>query len=643
MARVAAAVLFTDSSGHCRDFWDDGEVLAVAERTLGGFKQSEVKCAGVRKVDRHVPGPGLMECWNATPTSGQDRQDPPKTLVTMKPVAHLRALRIRPRAHCHRTALPPSAARWASTATAASAVTRTKNFAYGSALALILSFGYLYVTDTRAGFHEWLVVPAIRRIYPDGEDAHHAGTQILQALYTLGLHPRERGDPDAAGDLEVRVFGHTLSNPIGTSAGLDKGAEIPTQMLAVGAGLVEVGAVTTVPQEGNPKPRVFRLPSQNALINRYGFNSEGAETVAMRLRQRVRKFAYDAGFGIDEEAERFVLDGGAGVPPGSLVKGRLMAVQIAKNKTTSEHDIEAVKRDYTTCVDRLGKYADIIVVNVSSPNTPGLRTLQNVEPLTQLLASVVGAVARVDRKTKPAVMVKVSPDEDSEEQISGICEAIWDSGVDGVIVGNTTKKRPDPIPAGYRISSTEAAILLEQGGYSGPQMFQRTLDLVKRYRSTLDSGPRQLPPLPKDSQVDAPISGHAAGDKPEASILDKIASPNATSENSKAEPSTSPRPSATHASEPTFPPTNVDDLAESAPSVSVTPPLYAEEPAPAPVTDGARKVIFATGGITNGRQAREILDAGASVAQVYTAIVYGGVGTISRIKTEMREEAKKKD
>jgi dihydroorotate dehydrogenase len=522
--------------------------------------------------------------------------------------------------------------------------TRTKNFIYGSALSLALSFGYLYITDTRAGFHDWLVVPAIRQYYGDAEDAHHAGTRILKALYSFGIHPRERGDPDAAGDLEVEVFGHKLRNPIGTSAGLDKGAEIPTQMLEIGAGLIEVGAVTTVPQEGNPKPRVFRLPSQNALINRYGFNSEGADLVAMRLRQRVREYAYHAGLGIDEEAERMVLDGEAGVPPGSLMSGRLMAVQIAKNKTTSEHDMAAVKHDYTTCVDRLGKYADIIVVNVSSPNTPGLRALQNVEPLTQLLASVVDAVKKVDRKTKPAIMVKVSPDEDTEEQVLGICEAIWDSGVDGVIVGNTTKRRPDPIPKGYRIPSTEAAVLLEQGGYSGPQMFERTRDLVKRYRRTLDNGPRQVPSSTSSSKskIEPPVAGHATGDEPDASILDKLSSSSTSSKPISSSNPALPSVSASNPTEATPPPTNMDDLAESAPTIAVKPSRYVKDPAPAPGMAGSRKVIFATGGITNGRQAREILDAGASVAQVYTAIVYGGVGTISRIKEEMREEAKKR-
>jgi dihydroorotate dehydrogenase len=481
----------------------------------------------------------------------------------MNTAAQLRALRVRPSIARYRPSRSPAQhpRRHASTETVVatetatnirSAGTRTKNLVYGTVLAFTLSFGYLYVTDTRASIHEWLIVPALRQIYPDGEDAHHAGNRILKALHSLGLNPRERGNDDAAGDLAVEVFGHTLANPIGTSAGIDKGAEIPTALLELGAAVVEVGAITLQPQEGNPKPRVFRIPSQNALINRYGFNSEGAELVASRLRQRVREFAYHAGLGMDEQAEQKVLNGEAGVPPGSLKQGRLMAVQVAKNKTTSENDIEAVVRDYATAVGHVGKYADILVVNVSSPNTPGLRTLQNVEPLTRLLSGVVQAVKKIDRKVRPAIMVKVSPDEDSEEQVAGICEAVFDSGVDGVIVGNTTKKRPDPHPKGYILPASEAKLLLEQGGYSGPQLFERTVVLVSKYRNGLDA-------------------------------LSKPASSGSNS----------------------------------------------------------RKVIFATGGITNGRQAREVLDAGASVAQVYTALIYGGAGTISRIKQEMRDEAKK--
>ena len=211
-----------------------------------------------------------------------------------------------------------------------------KNLVLGSTIVLGLSFTYLYVTDTRAGIHQWLIVPILRWSVPDAEDAHKAGNKALKGLFTFGLHPRERGNPDANGDLRVEVFGHVLDNPIGTSAGLDKNAEIPDPVLALGPGLVEVGGITPLPQEGNPKPRVWRIPSQNAIINRYGLNSEGADSVALRLRQRLRKFAYDLGLGLDPEAERRVLDGEAGVPPGSLTPGRLLAVQVAKQKDTPD-------------------------------------------------------------------------------------------------------------------------------------------------------------------------------------------------------------------------------------------------------------------------------------------------------------------
>ncbi|KKY16555.1 putative dihydroorotate reductase [Phaeomoniella chlamydospora] len=446
----------------------------------------------------------------------------------------------------------------------------------------------MYFTDTRAAAHRYVIVPVIRNVFKDAEDAHHFGNLALKALYHFGLHPRERSDPDRAGDLAISVFGHTLVNPIATSGGLDKDADIPNPLFALGPAIVEVGGTTPRPQEGNPKPRVFRIPSQNAIINRYGLNSKGADHMATILRFRVREYAKSLGLGFDAEAEQRVLDGETGVPPGSLTPGRLLAVQVAKNKTTPESDVEAVKADYVYCVERLAKYADILVVNVSSPNTPGLRSLQATGPLTEILKSVVGAARKADRKTKPAVMVKVSPDEDSDEEVAGICEAVWASGVDGVIVGNTTKKRLDPLPRGYILRPEEEQILMEQGGYSGPQLFANTVKLVKKYRSLLDV----RPPLSRPSYP-----------------------PTSSDSNSKEEAA---------AAAPMPVPLSISDSKVESPAASST--------------EDAPKVIFATGGITTGKQALEVLNAGASVAMVYTALVYGGAGTISRIKEEMRDE-----
>ncbi|KAI9669190.1 MAG: Dihydroorotate dehydrogenase (quinone), mitochondrial [Caeruleum heppii] len=566
---------------------------------------------------------------------------------------------------------------------ARSTFVRSRNLVYGTSIALLFSFGYFYATDTRSAIHEWVVVPLLRWKYEDAEEAHEAGTNALKALYGLGLHPRERGNPDGAGDLSVEVFGHKLSNPIGTSAGIDKHADIPSALLAIGPAIVEIGGATPYPQDGNAKPRVFRLPSQNALINRYGLNSEGADHIAMRLRQRVREYAYAMGFGLEQDGERRVLDGEAGVPPGSLSDGKLLAVQVAKNKATNAQDIEAVKRDYVYCVDALAKYADIVVVNVSSPNTPGLRGLQQLEPLTHILKGVVNAAQSVDRNEKPRVMVKISPDEDKEDQIAGICDAVWQAGVDGVIVGNTTNTRPEPLPEGYRLSPKEQALLKEQGGYSGPQLFQKTVSLVKTYRSMLDargnsaeSEHRPLPTSETPSKDD--VNSRAKGDSTTEDVLRRISATQKSEEQlldqampqDKSQPlirlperhslfSSSPTPgtdvdTTPSASSlpspkdlipdsltPSKPSTNTATASPNPPSSSIFSSPSSSTSSPE-VSPRPRKVIFATGGITNGARALEVLDAGASVAMVYTALVYGGVGTISKMKGEMRKEIQRR-
>ena len=245
-----------------------------------------------------------------------------------------------------------------------------------STIRLGAGLGYLYITDTRTSVHRWLVPPLVRAIWPNAEDAHKGGVGLMKDLYRLGLHPRERGCPDDAQDLETEVFGNTLVNLPGISSGLDKHGEIPTQFLALGPAVVEIGGVTESRQSGNPQPRAFRAVSQRGMVNHYRLNSDGAELVAARLRQGVREFAYDQGYRVDEDAESFVLNGGAGVPPGSLVKGKLLAVQVAKNTSTPDGDTEAIKRDYIKATNWLARHADIIMVNVSCPNAPGYRELQ---------------------------------------------------------------------------------------------------------------------------------------------------------------------------------------------------------------------------------------------------------------------------
>lgn len=484
----------------------------------------------------------------------------------------------------NRTSRRPASSTSSSSSTDSLLLSRLKTIAFGASVAASSYLVFLYATDTRASIHQWLIPPLIRALFPDAEDAHHAGTTALKVLYPLGLHPRERAPRSSSSqqpggadnDLSVTVFGARLANPIGISAGLDKDADVPDALFALGPAVVEVGGCTPLPQDGNPRPRVFRVPALDGLVNRYGLNSRGADAVAARLRARVRAFARRLGV-----AERDVLDGrvevdvggqGRVVPPGGLHPGRLLAVQVAKNKGTDEKDVDAVIGDYVYCVNRLAPYADVLVVNVSSPNTPGLRDLQATEPLTRLLSAVVEEAGRADRRTKPRVMVKVSPDEDDESQMEGVVQAVWMSGVDGVIVGNTTKRRTGLVPPALALSRKDQSAFLEDGGFSGPAMFDRTLDLVRRYRKMLDGHSLQAGSGPSASPVPA-VDGTVSG---------KVAEPAGQS--------------------------------------------------------SEQKVIFATGGITNGEQALKVLNAGASVAMVYTGLVYGGSGTVTRIKREMKDE-----
>lgn len=261
----------------------------------------------------------------------------------------------------------------------------------------------------------------------DPEDAHGLAVKALKA----GLGPRgPKDDPILA----VEVAGLRLPNCIGLAAGFDKNAEAPDAMLRAGFGFVECGAVTPLPQAGNPRPRLFRLTEDGGVINRMGFNNRGLDAFAARLKSRRR-------------------DG-------------IVGVNIGANK-----DAEDRIGDYVTVLQRLWADADYFTVNISSPNTPGLRALQDAAALDELLERV-GAAAGPLRDAQPRpVFLKVAPDL-ADADIEQITEATVRHGLDGLIVGNTTLTRPPTL------SSPQAQ---QAGGLSGAPLKSLSTDVLRRF------------------------------------------------------------------------------------------------------------------------------------------------------------------
>jgi len=261
----------------------------------------------------------------------------------------------------------------------------------------------------------------------DPEAAHGLTIRALKA----GLVPAWPAADDPV--LRTRVFGLEFPNPIGLSAGFDKNAEVPDAMLRLGFGFVEVGTVTPLPQAGNPRPRMFRLPGSRAVINRLGFNNEGLEAAARRLAARPRR--------------------------------GIVGANVGKNK-----DQPDAAADYAAGVRRLAPLSDYLVVNVSSPNTPGLRALQGREPLAALLATVMAA--RTESGAAPPVLLKVAPDL-TEEDEADIAAVALESGIDGLVVSNTTIARP---------TGLDPHVADEAGGLSGAPLFARSTALVAAFR-----------------------------------------------------------------------------------------------------------------------------------------------------------------
>ncbi|CCH43353.1 Dihydroorotate dehydrogenase, mitochondrial [Wickerhamomyces ciferrii] len=322
----------------------------------------------------------------------------------------------------------------------------TNPFLFSGALIGAGLFTY-YAFDAKSSVHEYIICPLIRNL-TDAEDGHRLGVFLM----SWGISPKLRGDNDDK-LLEVNLFDKKLSNPVGIAAGLDKNGEIIDPLFDVGFGYVEIGSITPVPQPGNPKPRFFRLPKDDAVINRYGFNSNGHLDVVIRLKERLESF--------------FRKNNVDSVQNNSLRDGKILAINLGKNKTGDE------VQDYLTGVENFNQFADVLVINVSSPNTPGLRNLQGEAKLTNLLKEVVNKRDSLidEHKKKTPILVKVAPDLD-ESEIKSIVYSAKESKINGIIVSNTTIQRPGDLKSRSDLTS-------QVGGLSGKPLKPLSLKALR--------------------------------------------------------------------------------------------------------------------------------------------------------------------
>lgn len=272
----------------------------------------------------------------------------------------------------------------------------------------------------------------------DPETVHHFSFSSIKLLSRLGFSTIFRklfsmDDPK----LEREVFGLKFKNPVGLAAGFDKDAKLFNELSDLGFGFIEIGTLTPKPQPGNPKKRLFRLIEDKAIINRMGFNNEGVFDAVERLRKEQR-----------------VLIGG----------------NIGKNKVTPNKD--AVK-DYLICFDALFEYVDYFVVNVSSPNTPGLRELQDKKPLTDILKKLkrenIKLAKKYESPEKP-ILLKIAPDL-TDAQLLDIIGIVKASKIDGVIATNTT--------IGRKGLKSHLTLVEEKGGLSGKPLAKRSTEVIR--------------------------------------------------------------------------------------------------------------------------------------------------------------------
>ncbi|UBZ14781.1 quinone-dependent dihydroorotate dehydrogenase [Flagellimonas marinaquae] len=272
----------------------------------------------------------------------------------------------------------------------------------------------------------------------DPEAVHHFTFRAIKFFSRLGLGGIFRkifvvDDPR----LEREVFGVRFKNPVGLAAGFDKDAKLYNEFSDFGFGFVEIGTVTPKPQPGNPKKRLFRLKDDKAIINRMGFNNKGVFEAVEQLKKRHR-----------------VIVGG----------------NIGKNKVTANED---ALKDYLICFEALFDHVDYFVVNVSSPNTPGLRELQDREPLTKLLKKLKSQnkkLAKSTSKKEKPILLKIAPDL-TDDQLLDIIEIVADTKIDGVIATNTTVERND--------LKSHLTLSEETGGLSGKPLTNRSTEVIR--------------------------------------------------------------------------------------------------------------------------------------------------------------------
>jgi len=271
----------------------------------------------------------------------------------------------------------------------------------------------------------------------DAESAHEAASHLIRLGGSALVSPIVRGLLGGSAFPPVQVFGRELANPVGVAAGFDKNATMANGLSAMGFGFVEIGTVTAQPQPGNERPRLFRERQQRGLRNRMGFNNDGADVVAQRL-ARLRRSA---------RGKRLVL-----------------GVNIGKSKVTPHDEAQL---DYAYSAKKLARFADYLVINVSSPNTPGLRDLQAVESLKPIVTSVQRQANYAAAREVP-VLIKISPDL-ADSDIQNIAQLANELGLYGVSAVNTT-----------------IAHDLGPGGLSGPALYQRGIQVVRILKNTLN-------------------------------------------------------------------------------------------------------------------------------------------------------------